>query len=359
MNPILEVNNLQIGLGRRYPLFFPSYESDFSIERNTLLGIVGESGSGKTLTSMAILGIHEVYPGILRGEINYHFSDKSIRLLDNLKLFKNLNGSSYPQVRFKSWRNHIEQLMHKIWGKYIGIVFQDSVQSLNPYLTIGTQMLDALKFQDLSEKEKYDHIMALLNEVNLRNPEAVFKSYPYELSGGMAQRVMIAVGLIGNPEFVMLDEPTIGLDVTLQAAVTDMLLKIWESRNLSGMIISHDLKFISRVTQKIMVMLGGEVWEIGPAHVLTDLNEERKHPYTKYLLLKSDLNREVETVETGTDVPTLQRGTNKGCHYRSRCIFYHKYADSKLKKKCESERPPMIRINNEHSVRCWQFEQES
>ncbi|MHB2149232.1 ABC transporter ATP-binding protein [Calditrichota bacterium LG25] len=358
--PILEVKKLRIGLGRTFPLFYPSYETEFSIERNTILGIVGESGSGKTLTSMAILGIHEVYPGILQGEVNYHFSSNvSVRLLDRLALFKNVNGSPYPQVRFKAWRNNVEQLMRKIWGKYIGIVFQDSVQSLNPFLSVGSQMMDALTIQGISEEEKYDRVMDLLKEVNLRNPQAVFKSFPHELSGGMAQRVMIAMGIIGNPEFVMLDEPTIGLDVTLQAAITDLLLNIWEKRRLSGIIISHDLKFISRVTQKIMVMLGGEVWEIGPAHVLTDLKEERKHPYTKYLLLKSDLNRQVETVETGTDVPVLQHGSDRGCHYRTRCVFYNKYANPQLKKKCETQRPPMIQVADNHSVRCWQFEQEN
>lgn len=351
MKPILSVKNLKIGLAHKKHLYFPSQETSFEVKRNTFLGIVGESGSGKSLTLNALTGIREISPGILEGEITYRFSDKEVKILDELPRYMfGRNGST--QKNFQLWRKHVLSKMKPLWGNYIGLVFQDSVRSLNPYLTVGQHMYDALSFTNLSLSEKKEKALQMLREVQLRNPEKVFYSFPHELSGGMAQRVMLAISLVGDPEFLILDEPTVGLDVTLQTAITDLLHNIQKKHEISGLVVSHDLKFISRITQTVVVMLAGEIWEIGAAQDITHEEFPWKHPYTEYLLRKAELGIERDNMDTNLHLP--EKGST-GCRYRSRCAHYQQCSDAAFKSRCDNERPPLINVYEEHFIRCWKF----
>ena len=350
MSVLLEVKNLTVGLQNQSRLLFPSLNISFTVGKNEFLGIVGESGSGKTLTVLSLLGLQEVYPGILDGKVVYHFSHTSVDLLASLPGYLN-RSNGRVEKRFVPWRRHVQRTMRPVWGRYIGVVLQETHRSLNPYLNIGTQMIDAMNHLPLSRQEKEERALKALQQVRLRNPEQLLYAYPHELSGGMAQRVMIALSLVAEPELLVLDEPTIGLDVTLQASMTDLLREIQENRSMSGIVISHDLKFISRVTRRIAVMLFGEIWEVGPAQWVTHDEFPWKHPYTEYLLERADLNSLPKEEDRALGLPD---GSSKGCRYRFRCPVYRK-ASPELKELCRRKAPPMINVYENHYVRCWKF----
>lgn len=351
MTPVLSVENLQIGLLHKECLYYPSVQTSFEIQPEEFWGLVGESGSGKSITALALLGIHEVYPGILGGSIYYEFSDRPVNLLGQLPEYVTHKNSSLRKD-YQGWRKYVQTFMKPFWGKYFGIVFQDSVQALNPYLPVGIQMQDAMNFLNISGEEKKERAIQLLKEVRLRNPEAVYQSFPFELSGGMAQRVMMAIALVGNPEFLVLDEPTFALDVTLQASVTDLLVELRNKRKISGLIISHDLKFVSRVASKIAVMLAGDIWEIGKSEEITHRDFPWKHPYTEYLLKKGELDISAEASDPTIILPGDK---DRGCRYRTRCADFQENVPGVNKRRCEAERPPIFSVFGDHGIRCWKF----
>ncbi|RMD87105.1 MAG: ABC transporter ATP-binding protein [Calditrichaeota bacterium] len=363
MKPILEVQNVQIALNDENCYRFPSREASFTIDENQFVGIVGESGSGKTLTIEAISGIQEVYPGILKGKISYHFNGRPVELLQNLpKMIKIKKGRLSKQ--FLPWRQHVKKTMRSIWGQEIGIVFQNPLYALNPYRTVGSQLIECIHDKSLTSSQKEAMAIKALQEVRLKNPNRFLKAYPHQLSGGECQRVMIAMALVANPSFLIFDEPTIGLDVSLQAALTDLIREIKSNRKVSGIIISHDLKFISRVTDQIIVMFSGEIWEIAPVSQLGLLN--LKHPYSQYLLKKAEQLRDVTPLkasfplneETGMQhfeqtIP-LPSEREVGCHYQKRCVFFKQSSKAlSIKMKCQTERPPLQKIGDKHWIRCW------
>lgn len=289
----------------------------FSLDEGQVLGIVGESGSGKSVTSFSVLKLIES-PGVVQSEHIY------------------FNGEDISR---KS-----EKEMMKIRGKDISMVFQDPMTSLNPLYTIEkqiTEMLD-LHQKGMSKKEKRERCIELLRMVGIPNPEDRLKSYPHQFSGGMRQRVMIAIALSCEPDLLIADEPTTALDVTIQAQVLLMIRNLRDRLGTSLIMITHDLGIVAQTCDNVAVMYAGEIIEIGSAEDI--FTKSKHHPYTDGLFgslpnLKSKTRRLTPIAGLMPDPTALP----KGCKFAPRC--------SKCMEICK-EIPPKFYTANGHSIRC-------
>jgi oligopeptide/dipeptide ABC transporter ATP-binding protein len=297
-------------------------EVSFDLNRGEILGLVGESGCGKTMTALSILRLFPSPPGkIVRGEINFEGND----------LIK-LSASQMRDIR----------------GKSISIIFQEPMTSLNPVLTIGFQISEAiLTHQNLKRQEAIKKAVEMLHLVGIPSPEKRFHEYPHQLSGGMRQRAMIAMALACRAKLLIADEPTTALDVTIQAQILDLMLKIKEEMDTAIILITHNLGVIAEMTQRVGVMYAGRLMEVADVF---DLFKDPLHPYTRGLLLtipRIDQNiskydnplKEIPgTVPTLIDLP-------QGCKFYPRCSYAFD--------KCQNEEPPLELKRSGHSVRCW------
>jgi peptide/nickel transport system ATP-binding protein len=252
---MLTVTDLNVQFKTQSGLFEAVKNVSFTLEKGETIGIVGESGSGKSVTSLALMRLLNADQTIIKGNIL-------------------LNGNSLCQIP--------EVEMQKIRGHQIAMIFQEPMTSLNPVLTCGYQITEAVQLHlGLSKVEAKKKTIGLFNEVQLPRPDAIFDSYPHQISGGQKQRVMIAMALSCNPQILIADEPTTALDVTVQKAIIELLLKLKAERDMSLIFISHDLGVISEIADRVLVMYKGEVVEAAP---IKTLFTHPKHPYTKGLL---------------------------------------------------------------------------
>ncbi len=251
---LLEVNNLNVSftIGKET---HPALENiSFTINENSVVGVVGESGSGKSITAHSILGILPTNTNV----------EGSIRLGDEELVHKNQN----------EWR--------KLRSNEISLIFQEPMTSLNPLMKVGKQVSEVLKKHTKDSKERrYQRTIDIMNEVGLNRPESLYHSYPHELSGGMRQRIIIAMALINQPKLIIADEPTTALDVTIQAQIIKLLKEIMMKRSGAMLFISHDWGVISQVCDYVIVMYAGRIVEQGP---IENLLNKPEHPYTRGLL---------------------------------------------------------------------------
>lgn len=295
----------------------------FSLDEGQVLGIVGESGSGKSVSSFSILKLIEP-PGVVE-------SDKI--------LFRG------EDISKKS-----EKEMMKIRGKEISMVFQDPMTSLNPLYTIEkqiTEMLD-LHQKQMSRQEKHARCVELLHMVGIPNPEDRLKSYPHQFSGGMRQRVIIAIALAANPKLIIADEPTTALDVTIQAQIFELMEKLKREHDTAIMLITHDMGVVSELADDVAVMYMGSIVERGSVR---EVLKYPAHPYTAALLrsipiLHKGRGQRLEPIRGSTPDPYDRP---KGCQFAPRCDF--------CCEKCRQEMPPEVPMCDGHAVRCWNAEQ--
>ncbi|QIK70491.1 ABC transporter ATP-binding protein [Erysipelothrix sp. HDW6C] len=261
---LLEVKNLHTYFDTKRGLVKAVNGVSFKLEKGRTLGIVGESGSGKSQTAMSILKLFEPNQKIYEGEI----------ILDG-KVISELS----------------ENELRKYRGNEVSVIFQEPMTSLNPVLTVKRQISEVLILhRGMSKKEAYDRSLQLLEAVKITNAKNVLNSYPFQLSGGMSQRVMIAMALACNPKLLIADEPTTALDVIIQAEILKLMNDLKQNSDTSILFITHDLGVISQMADDVIVMYGGKIVEAAP--ILTIFNDA-KHPYTKRLLaafLKTDIN---------------------------------------------------------------------
>ncbi len=309
----------------------------FSIPKNKIVGVVGESGCGKSVTSLSIMQLVAAPQGQITGG--------SIRFNSD-KLGYNDDGK---KLGFDVTKMPTEE-MHKIRGQDITMIFQEPMTSLNPVFTIGYQ-LDEVSFlhkPELSKEEVKAYSIEMLKKVGISMPERFYSAYPHELSGGMRQRVMIAMALAGNPKLIIADEPTTALDVTIQAQILELLKDLQENQGCSIMLITHDLGVIAEMADEVVVMYAGKVIERGSAK---EIFHNPLHPYTMGLqkskpLITSDSNAPLYSIPGQVPNPI---NLPNNCYFKNRC--------GKCTGKCSGEYPKEIKINDEHYVSCYLYEE--
>ena len=315
MSHLLEVKDLEVKFALRFGDLTAINGVNFSLDRGERLGIVGESGAGKSVTGFAIINLLSKPGYISAGQVI--FEGREIHRLP-------------------------EEDMRDIRGNRISMIFQDPMMTLNPVLTIRTQMVETvLAHENVSKAEAADIALDKLRKVHIPSPEKRIDQYPFECSGGMRQRIVVAIALLTNPALIIADEPTTALDVTIQAEIMDLLQELCDSEKMGLILITHDLGVVSQVTEKIAVMYAGKIVEIGPTQGVIDNPE---HPYTRDLIGSiprlNDNPERLRTIAGQIPSPFEHDG---GCRFRGRCAL--------AEERCG--RPPPLRRNGEHESRCW------
>ena len=322
-NTLLQVNGLKKYFKTARGQLHAVDDVSFSLDHGKTLGIVGESGCGKSITSLSIMGLVETPPGeIAGGEIIFEGEDL---------LKKN------------------EKEMSKIRGKKIAMIFQEPMTSLNPVFTIGQQLIETLMLhEDMTKKQAKERAIEMLKMVKIPLAEKRFHEYPHQLSGGMRQRVMIAMALCCNPELLICDEPTTALDVTIQAQILDLINELKEKTGTSVMMITHDLGVIAEIADDVMVMYAGKIVERATCD---QIFEKPMHPYTYGLMqcipkLDDDDTERLSVIEGM--VPSFD-DMPKGCAFCPRC--------KEAREICKQKMPELTEVEG-RMVRCFKYTQE-
>jgi len=318
MNPLLEVKDLKVYFHTDQGLVKSVDGVRFSIGRGESVALVGESGCGKSVTSLTIMRLVPTPPGeIVQGEV----------------LFEGKNLLELP-----------EKEMTKHRGNQISMIFQEPMTSLNPLIKIGDQIGEVLQIhKKAGRKEAFRKSVELLGEVGISRPEEVAQSYPHQLSGGMRQRVMIAMAIACGPKLLIADEPTTALDVTIQAQILDLIRRLKDELNMSLLMISHDLGVVADMCERVMVMYAGKIVEEADVR---ELFRNPKHPYTAGLMRSiPQLDQETKRLYSiPGNVPT-PKDMPRGCAFAPRC----EHASAR----CFEEAPPLAPVGRGHLAACW------
>ena len=320
MSSLLEVKHLQVEFPTRRGVLKALDDISFSIGRGEVLGVVGESGAGKSLTGASIIGLLDPPGRISGGEI--YLDDKRIDNLDAKE-------------------------MRKVRGREIGAIFQDPLTSLNPLYTVGYQIVETVQTHlNLSSKQAKERAIELLESTGIPAARERIDHYPHQFSGGMRQRVVIALALAADPKLIVADEPTTALDVSIQAQIIDLLKKLCKENGTSVMLITHDMGVIAETADRVAVMYAGRIIEIG---AVQDVIQHALHPYTNGLMRSiPTLDAEVSELEQIPGSMPRLNAIPKGCAFNPRC--------REAFDKCLVERPELITVND-RQVACWLHEE--
>jgi len=313
---LLSVQELSVTFGTKERPFRAVDRLSYSVEAGEVLGIVGESGSGKSVSSLALMGLID-FPGKVSAK-QLEFEGQDLSAMS-------------------------DRARRKITGDQIAMIFQDPMTALNPCFTVGNQIMEAIAVhQGGSKKERRLKTIELLRQVGIPAPESRIGSYPHQLSGGMSQRIMIAMAIACDPKLLIADEPTTALDVTIQAQIIDLLLELQRKKNMGLILITHDLALVAESADRVVVMYAGQVVEMGPA---SEVFRNPQHPYTEALMKslpesgkgQARLNALAGVVPGANDRPN-------GCLLNPRCPY--------AMARCREEEPELITTHN-HAVRCF------
>lgn len=317
-NKVIEIENLSTVFGPKKEQIRAIDGVSFYVCRGEMVGIVGESGCGKSVTSQSIMRLYDE-----KEEVSY---SGTVRF----------EGENLMEIPYKE--------MDKIRGNRIAMIFQDALSSLNPVYTVGNQVVEAICIhQNVEKKEAWQKAVEMLTKVGISEPEKRMRQYPHELSGGMRQRVMIAIALCCKPDLLIADEPTTALDVTVQAQIMDLIQQLKEEENMGVILITHDMAVVAENCDRVIVMYLGQMVEEAS---VTDIFEHPLHPYTIGLIqsipqMTTDSEQELFMIKGS--LPLLTQ-IKKGCRFASRCPY--------ATDKCREEEPELQKTGENHSVRC-------
>ena len=321
--PLLEVKNLHTYFKTKKGIVKAVNDVSYSLEPGKTIGIVGESGSGKSVSAMSILQLLDANGYIAGGEVLFEGKD-----LTKLSLNE----------------------MYQIRGNAISVIFQEPMTSLNPVFTVDRQLSEPfIIHQGKTKKEAHELALKMLADVQIPNPEAVIRQYPHQLSGGMRQRVMIAMALACRPKILIADEPTTALDVTIQAQILRLMNELQEEKGTSIIFITHDLGVINEMADDVAVMYCGQVVEKASARTIFS-DCKMSHPYTEGLMFSSPRLDSKDKIEPIPGVVPHPLALPKGCKFAPRCKY--------CTKKCMEEEPELKDMGNGQLIRCFYPEKE-
>jgi oligopeptide/dipeptide ABC transporter ATP-binding protein len=327
MAHLLEVNGLKTYFPTRAGVVKSVDDVSFSIGEGELLGLVGESGCGKSITALSIMRLIAPPGKIVDGSIKFKGEELTIASDDRLR---------------------------EIRGNDMAMIFQDPMTSLNPVYTVGEQIAEAIRLhRKLGKEDARKAAVEAMGEVAIPSPETRFRDYPHQLSGGLRQRIMIAMALACDPELLIADEPTTALDVTIQAQILELLDHLRQTRKLAVLLITHDLGVVAEVADRVCVMYTGKIVERSP---VAELFERPKHPYTQGLLrsvprLTSATDGKADRLQTIDGTVPNPANLPPGCHFAPRCPF--------RMERCTLGEIPLYSLEGEVCVRCVLYEEES
>ena len=321
---LLEVNHLTTQFTTEQGQVQAVRDVSFSLEKGEILGIVGESGSGKSQAMYSVMGLLASNGRVTEGSIRF-------------------NGTEIAPQHFAGGMKEYEAHMRKIRGNEISMIFQDPMSFLNPVLNIETQLVEPLlNHQHLSRQEARQKAIELLTKVGIPSPEARLKQYPHEFSGGMRQRIIIAIALACTPTLIIADEPTTALDVTIQAKILQLIKSLQEQMDSSVILITHDLGVVANICHRVIILYGGKIMESG---TIDEIFYDPRHPYTIGLLgcvNNPEKDQELHPIP-GSPPDLLQPPA--GCPFVDRC--------EKAMKICKRMPPPVSTLSPTHSCSCW------
>jgi peptide/nickel transport system ATP-binding protein len=320
MTTVLEVKDLEVSVKSENNVITLVKDIHFTVKKGETVGIVGESGCGKSITSLSIIGLLPTNATISKGSIR-------------------LNGEDLTKLSKKE--------MRKVRGKDISMIFQEPMSSLNPVYTVGTQIIEMIRAHNkFSRAESKKLAITLLELVGIPRANEMIDEYPHQLSGGMRQRVMIAMAMSCSPQLLIADEPTTALDVTIQAQILELMKDLQKKRDMSIIMITHDLGVVAEVCDRVVVMYAGQVVE--EANVV-ELFENPQHPYTMGLLASMpNMEEEVEFLKSIPGTVPRPDMMPKGCRFADRCPNVYS--------KCLAEEPALIATTNNTKCRCWLYQ---
>ncbi len=319
--PLLEIKDLHTFFRTKRGIVKAVNGVSYSVEAGKTLGVVGESGSGKSVSAMSMLHLIDDNGYIASGEIIFNG-------VDLVKLTR--------------------QEMYKVRGNEISVIFQEPMTSLNPVFTVERQISEPfMVHQGMSKKQAAKEVVKMLADVKIPNPEVVAKQYPHQLSGGMRQRVMIAMALACKPKLLIADEPTTALDVTIQAQILNLMNELKEEHGTSILFVTHDLGVINQMADDVAVMYCGQVVELASTEMIFSPESKYSHPYTEGLMvsiprLDTPVGKRLEAIPGAVPHPL---DLPKGCKFAPRC----KYATDR----CRNEEPELVHISDKQQIRCF------
>ena len=337
-NNVVEIDNLETCFFTDNGTVTSVHGVSFDIPKNKIVGVVGESGCGKSVTSLSIMQLVQAPQGqIVGGSIRFN--------TDKLGYDENGNKLAYDIVKMPT------AATYKVRGKDVTMIFQEPMTSLNPVFTIGYQLDEVSFLLDpmIGKEAAREYSINLLRKVGISMPEHTYKCYPHELSGGMRQRVMIAMALAGKPKLIIADEPTTALDVTIQAQILELLRDLQKREGCSIMLITHDLGVIAEMADEVVVMYAGRIIEKG---TVQEIFHNPMHPYTIGLqkskpLVTSDSNEPLYSIPGQVPNPI---NLPDHCYFRNRC--------ERCIDKCKGKYPEFIKVSDTHYVSCYLYEKE-